>query len=492
MQVDVIDDLKRLGEVKANWEALYDADPETQIFLSFYWINTWLTKIKDPWIVLAVKPSAKASNYVAFLPLQPKTEMKKEGGFYNDYKMGGAEFADYYGLLCHPDHEEAAIEALAEHIKTLNWTNFKLEKFRASDRRIHLFTKHFAKPKFATKDVERFMNGGTINTQIFPYAKLPGDWETYLNNSLSSNTRQKVKRFLKKADEGSEFRVGHADKDTFKRDLETLLKYWSVKWAQEKGNKLAGIVQNNRIMMTASFEENALILPSFWKGDKALAALAILLDRKKRAAHFFIGGRDETFNSPPPGFILHAHSIRWAIQNGFETYDFLMGNEPYKYMWGAEDRYVRTVILSTKSGENLGGKLDKKCLPFVLDRVTELNKQGKLTEAAIGLRQILDVDPRHAEALNLLAQLEAGRAHHLEAHKLYKAYVAERPEDHAAWFRMGKNAQALKDTDTAVQCYRKVIELDPTNREAPSLLIELQLKTSRAKPAQSPVSILSR
>lgn len=76
-----------------------------------------------------------------------------------------------------------------------------------------------------------------------------------------------------------------------------------------------------------------------------IGALSILIDTKKRSLLFFLGGRDMTVNNPPPGFVLHAHSIRYAIKNGFRTYDFLRGNEPYKYLFGAREREIRYIVV---------------------------------------------------------------------------------------------------------------------------------------------------
>jgi CelD/BcsL family acetyltransferase involved in cellulose biosynthesis len=102
---------------------------------------------------------------------------------------------------------------------------------------------------------------------------------------------------------------------------------------------------------------------------------------QRKSLLFFMGGRDETFVNPPPGFVLHAYSIRHAIENGFETYDFLRGNEPYKYAFGAEERRIRTIVVSTRDGSSLGGKLDRRSLPFVRQRTMELHKAHRLSEA---------------------------------------------------------------------------------------------------------------
>ncbi|MFX8797557.1 GNAT family N-acetyltransferase, partial [Acinetobacter baumannii] len=84
-----------------------------------------------------------------------------------------------------------------------------------------------------------------------------------------------------------------------------------------------------------------MYLPTLWKEDRPLAALATLIDRRKHAFLFYMTGRDETFDGPPPGVILHAHSIRHAIAGGFTEYDFLRGNESYKYSFGVKERRIR-------------------------------------------------------------------------------------------------------------------------------------------------------
>lgn len=80
-----------------------------------------------------------------------------------------------------------------------------------------------------------------------------------------------------------------------------------------------------------------------------LGALAFLIHERKGAMHFRIAGRDQSFNEPSPGLLLHARSIRMSIARGIKTYDFLRGNEPYKYSFGARDRKVRSLVITRRS-----------------------------------------------------------------------------------------------------------------------------------------------
>lgn len=477
MHIDIINDLKTFTQLRRNWDAVYEADPDANFFLTWEWLSKWFKSFSSPngeWFILAAKPTAADLSYVAFFPLQLRTEMKKDGTFYNEIRMGGAEFADYTGFLCLPEFQDRAIPAFADYLKHSNWTRLHLKNVHASTQRRRLFMKAFVQSKFTVKDVERYTKGDNLNCDIYPYVNLPGDWETYLAKKLSSNTRQKAKRFIKKVGDDKEFRITHADARTIKRDIDILLHFWKLKWGRRKGSRLAAILSTNRTMLTSSFESGVLFMPVIWKGDRPLGALGILIDRRKKSLHFLIAGRDESFNSPPPGFILHIYAIRWAIENGFTLYDFLQGNETYKYMFGSKERRINYTLVTTRNKQNLGGgKLDPRCIANVLERASEQHKKSKLDQAERGYRQVLEVEPENPLALYLLGQLMASKQQHADAEKFFKAFLSLKPDVHKAWLKLGKTLEAQGDTQGAVESYQKVLELDPGNRDVERLLIEL-------------------
>jgi CelD/BcsL family acetyltransferase involved in cellulose biosynthesis len=52
---------------------------------------------------------------------------------------------------------------------------------------------------------------------------------------------------------------------------------------------------------------------------------------------FYLSGFDPQWAAFSPGVLLIAHAIEEAIREGQQEFDFLRGNEPYKYLWGAQD-----------------------------------------------------------------------------------------------------------------------------------------------------------
>jgi CelD/BcsL family acetyltransferase involved in cellulose biosynthesis len=459
MRVDIIESVKALAEWRADWDAVYAADPEGQIYLSWMWMSKWLTVVPLPKAILAAQPDA-SSAYVAFLPLTLQVE-ERDGGFRNYINMGGNYAADYTGFICRPEFEETAIPAFADRIRQLNWTDLRLDYLCASDRRTALFLQGFDANAFEIVESER-VDDDNINHTIAPFAALPESWDAYLSDRLSANTRQKLRRLLRQLDNADEFCVTHADASTIVRDFEILIRFWTEQWGPRKGAHLSLILKQYRTMLRHAFDSGSLLLPVLWRGDRPVAALAILVDATKRMYHFFIGGRDKTFEGPQPGLMLHAHSIRHAIANGIGTYDFLRGDEPYKYSFGVEERRIKYIRVSTKDGTNLGGRLARRTVALALRKSGEHDKAGRTDQAERGYRQILEVEPHNADALYGLAKIVAKRGEDAAAIALFRTLLAVRPDLARAWFRLGRLLAANGAFADAAGAYCEGIEREPT------------------------------
>ena len=460
MQIRVIDNLEAFADVRENWDRVYVEDPDAQFFLSSAWLSQWLPMLTGPWFILAARP-AGADAYVAFMPLRVRLKELKQGGLCNEINMAGNYQADYTGFISVPAFDNRAIPAFAKHIRKLSWARIHLENIRTTDERLRLFLSGFPEHKFGIKPQERINRRDNIDNCICPFARLPDDWDSYLN-MLSANTRQKLRRFLRQVEGDSEFRFTHASGETIDRDLRILLQFWETKWGPRKGNRLNTIVRSNFEMLKRNFHAGSLFLPLLWKGDAPLGGLAILVDNEKKALHFYIAGRDERFNSPPPGLVLHAYSIRHAIENGFCVYDFLRGNESYKYSFATDERRIACTLIGTRDGRNnLGDRLDIRTLPEALAYATKLHKAGRLRQAEQAYRQILRSDPQCGKALYCLGQLKASIGSHGAAKRVFQSLVAVTPDAGKAWLRLGHSLEAKRRYSEAADAYREVVRKQP-------------------------------
>lgn len=478
MRVDMIDTMPALQRLEDNWNAIYASDPDARFFLSWKWLSGWIEQIAGPWFVLAARahPGDNAP-YVAFLPLRIQTKVEN-GRIRNELNMAGNFAADYTGLLCLPDSESRAIPALARCIRRMNWARLNLENIHISDARLSLLLAHFPKADFAIEESDRIGKIDGINNNVCPFASLPADWDAYLQ-TLTANARQKIRRLLRTLDTTHEFHVTHATQETIDRDLDTLLRFWESRWTPRKGEFARSIAESNRVMLSRSFRTGFLFLPTLWKGDRPLASLATLVDHRKRVFLFYMTGRDQTFDELPAGLLLHAYSIRHAIDTQMVEYDFLRGNEAYKHSFSTGERRIRCVIVKTRSGLNLGSVIDRRTIPDVLWEATKLHRAGRLSDAEHGYRQVLRVSRNNPDAIHRLGQLYAAKGDHESARQLFLTLTRVRPDAWKSWVYLAQSCAALEQYGEAAEAYCEAIRLKPDVMEVSNGLAAILAKLDR-------------
>lgn len=474
MHVDVIRSRDGLLRVRSNWEAVYQTDPEAQLYMSWTWIAGWFEKLGCQWIVLAAK-TTPSSDYAGFFPLQLRTEPNRDGTFRNELRTGGGYFAGYTGFICDPRFEQDVIRAFAVHTKRLNWSRLHLENIFASPERLTLFLNEFPQPGFITEKIQRPDDGDGIDHDIYVYVNLPESWDAFLYERLDAKARRNARAALRQAEDG-DYRITTPTPETIDEDIEALLKFWELQWAAKLAARYNprlphGMMANFRNMLRCCFADNALYLPILWQGDKRIGIQASLIDWKNKSLISLLNGRDLTVRRPPPGFVLHLQCVRWGIEKGFKVYDLQTGDFPYKYDFGGIERRVECLRISTPDGRNPQGKLELLSLPVVLDRALRMEKDGNLAGAAIACRQILEADQRHADASRLLKRLKGSPNRNTPIDLTTAKILHQR----------GRIAEAEK-------AYRAILESEPKHAEAAYLLGVLLLQQHRFEAAERQIA----
>jgi len=488
MHVDVIEGFAALEGVRNDWEAVYAADPEASIFMSWRWIADCLATHRTVWLVLAARPNRADDRYVAFLPLRMQVHFDPVKGFFNELSLAGGGYSDHAGLLAHPDFEIGAVAAFSDHLrKKLHWARLTLASLWMSDRRRRLFLSGFDAHRFVHKDIAYIDPVTHTDNNVCPWVALPSDWDAYLAR-LSANHRQKIRRGLRKVDAAAHYAITSADAESQDDDIDALLGLWKAKWAGRKRGKAEAIVNRNRAMLTRCARNGTLFLPVFRHrdqyGERPVAALAILVDPVKKAMLFFIGGRDETYADAPAGYLLHAYSLRHAIAQGFSTYHFLLGNEPYKYVFASQEQRLKACSVTTRSGRNLGEALDPRGLAAMRETAFNLERKGEIPAAERAYRQTLTMQPDDALTLYRLGRLRAATGDHEEAARLFARSAALEPRGANAWLKLARSLHALGDVAGAGEACREVVRLRPTDEDAKALILQLALSARRAAPTR--------
>ncbi len=466
MKIDVIDSFEKFQALKSNFDFVYRADPQARFFTSWIWLSRILKQYDEDhesWLLLTARLDEKPSNYVAFFPLKVAIQEHNGDYFYNQLSLAGVTDADHDPFVILPEYQNEAISAFAAYLqKREEWSALRMKNVQPTDERLRLFLSQFSQEEFDFHEQCHLSDLDSIDNNIVPFITLPDNWDQYLQNNLSSNSRQRVKRFLRKIEDSDEYRITQVNADNLESHIGILRQFWKSSWEGRKGTDNCYRTLNHvELSLRHCFENNCLYFPVLWKGDQPLGTIANFMDSAQKTILFLIGGRDDTVKDIPSGIVLHAYSIRYAIQQGFKIYNFLMGNEAYKFSFGAQERHIRTVFIQRKDFVNLERKLDLKTIPSALHRATAYHRSHRLVDAEHRYRQILTTQPAHPEALYGLGVVLQRREDYPAAETVLKTLLDLQPDDTKAWFSLGTLHQAQGQLQEAETAYRRALATEP-------------------------------
>lgn len=388
LEVVTIETEADLAALRPGWEALQARDPEAGVFMSWEWLSTAFHANPHRWRVFAVRSGDVC---VCIFPVKYRVHWSNsQNEFQSELEAGGRLlWSEYTGFLCDPDYQERALEILAHHVAELPWSKLSL-RYEPSETRARQFADAFPDDKFRTAWKEYRINKGKTDNLVSPQVPLPRDFEAYLMTCLSKSTREKVRRSFRRQLDTGELHITETTAETFDGDIEILLEFWMAKWAVTKGEKKANqVAANYRKILRTALDLDILFMPVLWRGDQPLGALGHVVSIQTREVHFIVAGRSTEDGLSNIGLILHAHSIRWAIECGFSVYDFCHGNEAFKYSFGAVDKQLKFLSVRRKPDRSDVGLLDPISTAEALHRTIEFIDSGKTHQASAACRQIL-------------------------------------------------------------------------------------------------------
>lgn len=387
MRIEIIETVERLFEIELDWEELYKADPHSHVYLSSDFLCSIAIRTAGKFRILVAW--SDNNRCVGLLPLIVMSRWSKsQCCLVNVLDMLGHVFdADYTGILCDPAYEGQVCHAFAGEVSQMPFRRIILNYFSGPASRLEAFTDAFDPNVFQTKSNEHFINDGQTNNRICPYIDLPDSFDKYLSG-LSKNSRQKLRRLLRQLDSDPTLKIRKSRPETYAQDVSILSKLWYLKHAEQKGQKrtarLAGVFKD---VVMLGLANGMVYLAILYRDGTPVAAQANYIDKARRETLFHVAGRDDSVRDLSVGLMLQAHCIRWAIATGLQRFDFTIGNEPYKYSLGGVDREIFSAEVFTKSGTNLGDRLDDSCREEVVQLIRRYADKGRDEDARTAARQ---------------------------------------------------------------------------------------------------------
>ena len=325
------------AELEAEWNQLLDQSVSHVPFLRYEYLTTWWqTRGGGEWpnAALALVTAREDGHLVGAVPLF-HAEHNGQPALLN---VGAIEISDYLDLLARPEHLDAFLSGLLPFLRSA-----ALPEWRA----VHLFNLIDSSPTAAALQTAAAQAGWTAaeeRLQHSPYIPLPGDWETYLAQ-IDKKQRHEIRRKMRRLEgSGTPWRwYVVVDPETLDAEIDAFLALMAQD--PEKAAFLTPPMREHmRLTMRCAFAAGCLQL-AFLEINAQKAAAYLSFDYLNRL-WVYNSGLDRSFNEYSPGWVLLGYLLQWANENSRVEFDFMRGDEDYKYRFGAVDRFVLRVDLT--------------------------------------------------------------------------------------------------------------------------------------------------
>jgi CelD/BcsL family acetyltransferase involved in cellulose biosynthesis len=269
--------------------------------------------------------------------------------------FGASYHADYATILARPSDMPAVADAIAAHLAAAAdpadphpapWDVMDLRRLRCGDPAAEALADAFGRREMS--------NGWTLNVEredVCPVLTLPpgGDFDAYLA-TLGKKDRHEVRRKLRRAESAGELRL--TDSTDPLADLEAFIDLHQRKWGERGLFPATPGGDASRHFFRRLFEEHgpngALRLSFLTVGQRRIAAGIHF--RTTDGYLYYNAGVDPDARDLSPGVVMVAGYIERAIAEGCRRIDFLRGDEPYKYEWGAVDEPIQRILVRRDAG----------------------------------------------------------------------------------------------------------------------------------------------
>ncbi|HEX5458473.1 MAG TPA: GNAT family N-acetyltransferase [Steroidobacteraceae bacterium] len=248
----------------------------------------------------------------------------------------GIALSDYLDVLADP-HDARALPALAEGAHDVrDWAEWSLEELPPEATALAL-------------PAPRGCSDGARAQSACPVLALPPAPDR-LGAAIPAAKRRKLRMARHRADRRGGFAVERVEADGVGGFLRELTRLHQARWAEKGGSEAlrGGLVEEFLAAATPRLVAEGLgRLFLLRLAGHCAGAYYGMSDGLQ--AYAWLGGFDADFARESPGTLLIAHAIEAASAEGCREFHFLRGREPYKYEWGAVDRWSVRRVLSRET-----------------------------------------------------------------------------------------------------------------------------------------------
>ena len=327
LKIELIDSI---SSIKDSWYELTENNPNSTVFQTYELNEVWLSTYKTSKCSILI--ALNDNNIVGIAPLV-LTKIQEFGLSYNKINFIGFNTFDYLDFII-KDNFECCINAFVNYLNNYkNWHILELDNLQLNSYVIknisiknHIYKKSVCPFFYIDKNYSNFLKNITrglrydLKKGLSDLSSL-GEYEFIIFNNNKLNEEEFLNFFkLLKLRESSTNRIGSIESDLLRKDFYKNLFYSN--FAQYIHFSTIKI-NNMSIAYHLGFAFKNII---YWYKP------TFNLDYSKYS----------------PGKLLINEVLKYETGNNYEKFDFLMGNETYKYQWTNLDNQIISIRLHNK------------------------------------------------------------------------------------------------------------------------------------------------
>jgi CelD/BcsL family acetyltransferase involved in cellulose biosynthesis len=323
--------------INNEWNTLLDESISHVPFLRYEYLYIWWqTRGGGEWpeAELAIITAEEDGRLIGIAPLF----LAAHDGRQELLILGSIEVSDYLDLIVREEDLNRFVDGILEFLlgmQDLNWERFDLYNLLDGSPSLNALEQAAMKKGLAFE---------STRLQHSPFIPLPGDWETYLAG-IDKKQRHEIRRKMRRVEEAGTVVRWYIVEDGSTLEAETNT---FISLMENDDDKLKFLTEKMRehihLTVSCAFDSGCLQM-AFLEVNGEKAAGYLSFDYLGRM-WIYNSGLDWKFSEYSPGWVLLGNLIRWAIESGHKEFDFMRGDEDYKYRFGAVDRFVMRFVIS--------------------------------------------------------------------------------------------------------------------------------------------------
>jgi CelD/BcsL family acetyltransferase involved in cellulose biosynthesis len=326
---------------ETTWNALVEQSIADTPFSRYEYLSGW-------WKTLGGGEWATADGHPPLLVLVSATENDRLIGiaplFITEYEgqralmlVGSIEISDYLDLIVRAEDLQRFLSGLLDFLASLSdsagdWAS--LDWYNLPD----------TSPTLAALKAESEKRGWVYHEEVYrptPRIPLNGSFDEYLSR-IDKKQRHEIRRKMRRAAESEKNVRFYVVNGTADIDAEMNAFFDLMVQAPDKANFLHPTMREQMTMTIQNAHAQGYLWLAFLEIAGAKTAASLNFDYKNKLWGYNSGVSREHMELSP-GWVLLAHVIQWGCEHGRYEFDFMRGDEEYKYRFGGVNQYVMRV-----------------------------------------------------------------------------------------------------------------------------------------------------